>query len=217
MKNILLKSTALMMLLGVYALFSTTIAQQSSITLEASQIISNFKFVDSGGTQNKDYMPTYSGGYNFGYTYALDMGAFFNLGVGMRRSGATLIVDASNYQWDLQYGQARLTAGYAYDLGRIKPYAKIGAYYGFLLKANQIINNENFDIKDTQSIEKGDVGLYFSPGAKMDISDAIAVYAEYSYLLGLKNVETTADGQKAKNRASILTLGLSFAIQQLSN
>lgn len=215
MKNIIFKSTALMLLLGMCALFNTSIAQ-SSITLEASQIISNFKYVDSEGTQDSNYMPTYSGGYNFGYTYALDMGVFFNLGVGMRRAGATLIVDASNYQWDLQYGQARLTAGYAYDLGRIKPYVKVAGYYGFLLKANQIINNENFDIKDTGSIEKGDVGLYFSPGAKMDISDAIAVYAEYSYLLGLKNVETTSNGQTAKNRASVLTLGLSFAIQQLS-
>ena len=211
----LLKPIAMLLVLSIYTQINTSVAQ-SNITLEASQVISNFKFEDSAGTKDKDYMAAYSGGYNLGYTYDLDMGVFINLGIGMRRAGATLVYDASNYQWDFQYGQVRLSAGYAYDLGRVKPYVKIAGYYGVLLKANQTINNEDFDIIDSKSIEKGDVGMYFTGGAKMDVSDAIAVYAEYSYLQGMKNVETTSDGQTAKNNASVLTLGLSFAIQPLS-
>jgi len=215
MTNNMLKHITLLLVFGTLLTFNTAMAQ-SSITIEGSQVISNFKFKDSAGTKDKNYSPTYHGSYNIGYTYTLDMGVFLNLGVGMRKAGATLVLDGSNYQWDLQYGQARLTAGYAYDLGRIKPYLKVAGYYGFLLKANQTINNEDFDIIDSGSIEKGDAGMYISGGAKMDVSDAIAVYAEYSYLLGLKNVETTTGGQVAKNSASILTLGLSFSIQQLS-
>ncbi|WMN11643.1 outer membrane beta-barrel protein [Marivirga salinae] len=189
---------------------------QSSITIDASQYISNFAFELSDGTQDSEYSPVYGGGYSLGYSYELDMGVFLNGGLGMRPGGATLVVDNTNYQWDLQYAQIRLGAGYAYDLGRIKPYIAVDGYYGLLLTANQRINNEDFDIIDSESIEKNDVGIYVSPGAKLAVSDAITVYAQYSYLLGLNNVETTTDGQNAKNRASVFTLGLSFSIEPLS-
>lgn len=189
---------------------------QSSITIDASQYISNFAYETSEGTKDSEYSPVYGGGYSLGYSYDLGMGVFLNGGLGMRPGGATLVVDNTNYQWDLQYGQVKVGAGYAYDLGRIKPYASVDFYYGFLLKANQRINNEDFDIINNESIEKQDLGVYLSPGAQLAVSDGITVYGQYSFLLGLKNVETTTDGQNAKNRASVLTLGLSFSIEPLS-
>jgi len=189
---------------------------QSSVTIDASQYISNFAYETSEGTKDSEYSAVYAGGYSLGYSYDLGMGAFLSGKLGMRPGGATLVVDNSNYQWDLQYSQISLGGGYAYDLGRIKPYLALEGYYGILLKANQTINNEDFDIRDSGSIETGDFGIYISPGAQLAVSDAITVFAQYSYVLGLQNVETTTDGQNAKNRASALTLGLSFSIEPLS-
>lgn len=202
--------------LALFFLLGNQGIAQSSITIDASQYISNFAYELSDGTKDSEYSPVYGGGYSLGYSYALDMGVFLNGSLGMRPGGATLVVDNTNYQWDLQYGQISLGGGYAFDLGRIKPYLAIDAYYGFLLKANQRINNEDFDIRDSGSIETGDFGIYVSPGAQLAVSDDITVFAEYSYVLGLMNVETTTDGQDAKNRASALTLGLSFNIAPLS-
>lgn len=195
---------------------------QSSITIDASQQITNFVFVDGTGLQDntflifgKDnlYKPVYSGAYSLGYSYLLDFGMFFRVNLGMRKAGATMVYDASNYVWDFQYLQTKLGLGYAHDLGLFSPYIAVSGYYGSLLKANQRINNEDFDIMDSESIKKNDYGLIIPLGLRIDASDYISVFTEASYLLGLQNLETSNDGQKANNVAYMFTLGVSFTIQ----
>ncbi len=193
----------------------------SGITIDASQQMTNFVFVDGTGVQENTYLmfgkdnlykPAYSGTYNVGYFHMLDFGLFFRTSLGMRNAGATMVFDAANYQWDFKYIQAKLGTGYAYDLGLFNPYLGVSGYLGYLVKANQTVNNEDFDIIDSESIQKNDFGLYFSPGVRMDASDYISVYSEFSYLMGLQNIESADNSQKAVNVAYMVTLGLSFTI-----
>ncbi len=195
---------------------------QSSITIDASQQITNFVFTDGSGIQENSYLvfgeentykPVYSGAYSVGYSYLLDFGLFFRTGIGMRNAGATMVYDAANYQWDFRYLHARLGTGYAYEIGRVSPYLGVSGYFGYLLKANQKVNNEDFDIIDSGSIQTNDFGLLFSPGVRIDASDYISIYSEISYLMGLQNIETGDSGQEAVNTAYMLTLGLSFTFQ----
>ncbi len=195
---------------------------QSSITVEASQSITNFIFVNSEGTQEasyfildseNEYKPVYSGAYHFGYMYTLEMGMFFSVDIGMRKAGATMVYDAANYQWDLRYIQGRIGMGYVFDLGMVNPYLSVTGYYSNLLQANQRINNEDFDIMNNGSIETSDYGVYVSPGARIDASEFMSVYLEISYLMGLQNIEAGNTGQEAFNVANPFTLGLSFTIQ----
>lgn len=218
------------LLLTMAASFSLN--AQSRLLIDASQQVTNFRFMDSDGLLDKTYAPVYSGAYNIGYAYTFDFGLFLRGSVGMRQAGATMVYDAANYQWDLQYLNTKIGAGYQLDLGMFSPYIAVSGFYGFLLKANQRINNEDFDIIASESIIRHDVGTVFSPGVKVNISDAITVYGEFSFLKGLQNVEAESDGkttfsyllgtknmvgdatgQVSTNTAYAITLGLSFAIQ----
>lgn len=210
MKTLIPKSTILWFSL-VFMIIKTSVMAQSSFTLDASQMLTNFKFIDSMGVQDKSYSGNYSGAYSIGYRYSSAGGFLFRAGIGMRKAGATLVYDATNYSWDLQYADVKLGIGYKYDAGRIQPYLTVSPYYAFLLKANQRINNEDFDIKNSKSLQKTDYGIFISPGTQIRISDDIAAYAEFSYLMGLQNIETDA-GQKGYNTAYALTVGVAFTI-----
>ncbi|MDF1570411.1 MAG: outer membrane beta-barrel protein [Bacteroidales bacterium] len=223
-----------LLLLGLLISIAAPVAlnAQSRLLIDASQQVTNFRFMDSEGVLDKAYSPVYSGAYNVGYAYELDFGLFFRGGVGMRQAGATMVYDAANYQWDLQYLSTKIGAGYQIELGMFSPYITVSGFYGFLLKANQRINNEDFDIIESGAIIRHDVGIIFSPGVNVNISEAITVYGEFSFLKGLQNVEAESDGkttfsyllgtgkmaedatgQVSTNTAYAITLGLSFAIQ----
>jgi len=220
-----MKTTNLIFLfvLGIAIITPKQANAQSSITIEASQMITNFAFQNSEGLQENsyfilnsenEYKPVYSGSYHVGYAYMFDMGLFIKANVGMRKGGATMVYDNNNYRWDLKYGQGRLGFGYALDLGLFAPYLGVYGYYAQLLKANQTINNEDFDIINNGEIESNDYGVYVSPGVQINASDYMSVFLEISYLMGLQNIESSQDeGQEAYNLANAFTLGLSFNIE----
>lgn len=207
-----------------YGLLGTLnhVQAQSSITLDASQQVTNFVFTDASGAQDNTYLlfgkdnlykSSFSGAYSIGYAYQLDSGIFFRGKFGMRNAGATMVYDAANYEWDFKYLNIQLGGGYAFNLGLFNPYIGINGYFGSLVKANQRINNEDFDIIDSKSIEKSDIGLNIPIGVRIDVWDLMSVYSEISYLRGLKNIETDTTGQEAHNVGYMFTLGLALTIQ----
>lgn len=199
----------------IFILSSNSIMAQSNFTIDASQVISNFKFIDSENNQDKSYAGIYSGAYNLGYRYNSEGGLLIRSSIGMRKGGATLVYDGTNYTWTLQYTNISLGGGYMYETGRFKPYLTVGGYFGYLLKANQRINNEELDIIDMEAIQKIDYGAIGSLGTQITLSDDISAYTEFSYLRGLKNIEKGSNGQKSSNISYMLTLGLVFSINNL--
>lgn len=186
---------------------------QSSLTIDGSQIMSNFKFEDSQGTRDKVYNPIYTNAYSVGYRYSAESGLMFRAGLGMRKAGATLVYDNSNYAWNFQYADVKIGVGYVYNKPeRIKPYLCVSGYFAYLLKANQTINNENFDILKSESINKMDFGVFITPGINIKINDYISAYTEFNYMMGLANLETSTDGQVSHNSGMSISLGLSFNI-----
>lgn len=212
MNKIILTPGFLLLVVGLLGT-SNSVSAQPGITVDASQLITNFKFTGSEGNIDDSYKPIFAGAYTVGFSYELEFGMFFNIGAGMRKAGATMVYDAANYQWGLQYAHVKLGIGYGYDLGILKPYLGVSGYYGYLLKAQQTVNNEDFDILDSESVKKDDYGMYFSPGIKFSVSDAISVYTEYSYLMGLNNIETEDSGQEAKIISHVITFGLAFTFE----
>lgn len=185
---------------------------QSSITIDASQVVSTFKFTDSAGVQDKSYSPIYSGAYSLGYRYESEEGLLIRAGLGMRKAGATMDYDNINYTWNLQYADVKVGVGYIYNKVRLQPYLSASPYYAMLLKANQSLNNENFDIINSKSLQKNDYGVFITPGLQFKASDAISVYTEFNYMMGLRNLETSS-GQKSYNRAYSFSLGVAFTIE----
>lgn len=187
-------------------------AQTSGITIEASQNITSFSFKDSQGNSDKNYAPAYSGGYALGYRYTMESGLFFGGKLGMRKGGATYVYDATNYSWELQYAEVRLGVGYNYAFEKLGVHMSAQPYFGYLLKANQRINNEDFDIINAGTLNKMDYGVFISPGLNFNVSDDIAVYLDLNYMLGLANLETD-QSQVSHNKLMGATLGVVFKIK----
>ncbi|MBL4652663.1 MAG: outer membrane beta-barrel protein [Flavobacteriales bacterium] len=206
-KNVITK-----LLLGAAIFISPALVAQSNFTIDASQTLSTFQFVDSEANVDKSYSGNYSGAYNLGYRYIHEKGIIVRTGIGMRTGGATMVYDGINYNWSLQYATFNLGGGYMYGDGLFKPYLTVAGYFGYLLKANQTVNNEDFDIINIGEIQKIDYGVIGSLGTQITLSDEISAYTEFSYLRGLGNLETNETGQKSSNISYMLSLGMSFSI-----
>ncbi len=210
MKNYNYISKILYFAIGFVFMQTATFAQ-SSLTIEGSQVLSTFKFTDSLGTQDKSYSGIYSGAYALGYRYASEKGFLLHPRLGMRTGGATMVYDASNYSWNLKYVDLKIGVGYILKKERFSPYILVSPYYAYLLKATQILNNANYDIKNSSSLKQTDYGVFITPGIQFKASDSFSAFAEFNYMMGLQNLETDK-GQEGYNRAYALTLGVAFTI-----
>lgn len=196
----------------VALLIATNAVSQSNVTIDASQNMTNFSFTNSQGERDESYNPNFSGSYSLGYQYKFDFGMFAGAKIGMRKAGASLIYDDANYSWDFQYFDARINLGYEYKFDRLSAYMAVSPYFGYMLRATQTLNHEDYDIINSGDLEKVDFGLFFSPGAKYRINDYVSMYGQFNYMLGLQNIETVED-QTSQNRLMGLTLGLAFDIK----
>jgi len=204
------KIKIILLLLGSIS-YVTSVNAQSNLTAEASQLYASFKFTDSQGTDlNTEYSGIFTGAYGFGYRFIADNGIMLNAGIGMRKAGATLEYDAMNYTWNLQYANGRLGLGYMLKKDVISPYLNVSGYYAYMLRGFQTINNENFNIKNSESLNITDYGIFITPGVQFTLSDEVSSFVEFNYLMGLQNLEKD-EGQEATNFAYGLTVGLSFS------
>lgn len=185
-------------------------AAQSNATFDAGQVFSTFKFTDAQGIQEKNFSNNISGCFSLGYQYEHYNGLFIRANLGMRKAGASIIFDETNVDWNIQYADANLGLGYMLNKWRLKPYFSVSPYFGYMLKANQTIGSDTYDIMQNKSIKTTDYGLLFSPGIKMALSNIISFYAEYKYILGLQNLEKSE--QKSYNRGFSINLGISVAL-----
>ncbi|TLX72604.1 hypothetical protein E9993_17360 [Labilibacter sediminis] len=190
----------------------STYAQEQSLTIEASQLVSTFSFIDSNNDkQNKDYQSVLTGSYGVGYRHILNNNIILKGGLGKRTGGANYVYDEMNYSWRLEYADIKLGAGYMHDMGRFSPYIVANGYYAMLIRGTQILNNEEFNITESGILENNDIGIIGNIGVNFKMSDYISAYVEGQYLQGLNNVEKESS-QTAKNKSYGVTLGLSFNI-----
>ncbi|MFH0893808.1 MAG: outer membrane beta-barrel protein [Bacteroidota bacterium] len=190
---------------------AVTVNAQSHLTVKASQQYTTFKFTDTQGTKlNNEYSGIFTGAYGAGYRFISEGGVMVNGSLGMRKAGATLVYDDINYTWDLQYANAQLGFGYMLRKDNISPYISASGYYAYLLRGYQTVNNENFNLKKSKSLNEMDYGFSISPGIQIKLSDAISSFVELEYLMGLNNLEKD-DGQKATNLAYSINVGLAFS------
>ena len=192
--------------------FYSSVNAQSAITIDASQNMTNFNFIDSQGNRDEDYKPVFSGSYSLGYRYTSDFGLFGGIKLGMRNAGASLVYNDTDHEWRLQYADVRLDVGYMYNFNKLGVFLTASPYLGYLLRASQTINNKSYDIIESGELETIDYGVFIAPGVNYEINDYISVYSQFNYMLGLQNIETRED-QVSNNTLMGLTLGLAFTIK----
>ncbi len=184
---------------------------QSIITFDASQVFSTFKYIDSQGNKLKDLERNVTTATSVGYHYLLPNGLFIRVNTGTRKAGASFVYNETIVSWDVQYMDANVGLGYIHNKWKFKPYFSASPYFAYMLKANQTIGFDNYDIKKDKSVSTSDFGIFLSPGVRMALAKRISLYAEYKYILGLQDIEKSAT-ETLFNRGFSFHLGLSLAI-----
>ncbi len=185
---------------------------QKSMAFDAGQMFSTFSFKNDVGEKEKDFSNNITGCYSLSYQDSLLMkGMFYRAGLSMRKAGASIIYKGMGINWNLQYVDANGGIGYMLSKNRFNPYLYIGPYFGYMIKGNQTIGTYASDIVKSKSMRTTDLGVFFSPGFKVTLSDYLSVYTEGKYMLGLKNIETSS-GQKLYNRGFSINLGVAVTI-----
>ena len=82
------------------------------------------------------------------------------------------------------------------------------------MNAKQSIGQNYYDIKADKALKAYDFGLLLNLGANIKLSQYIALYAEYGYNLGLKNIEPEEE-QYLYNRGFLIKLGLAININNI--
>lgn len=203
------------LLLSICIFISTAVVSQVHFTAEASQLFTTFKFKDSKGVNHDaEYQSLITGAYGIGLRYVTDGGLMFRVGVNMRNGGANLVYENTNYSWKLQYLDFKGGIGYMAQFKYIKPYLTVMGYYAPLLRGIQTHNNESFNITKNKILNNSDYGLQFNPGLNIRINEGMSTYIEFNYLLGLSNLEVSAQSpQKSGNSAFGATVGFSISLE----
>ncbi|WP_242117518.1 PorT family protein [Aestuariivivens sediminicola] len=202
------------LLLTVFFISLSGMAQESSLTIEASQLVSTFKFIDSDNNKlNSDYQSIFTGAYGIGYRNIFENNIMLKAGLGKRNGGANYVYDDTNYSWRLEYAELKVGGGYMMKRRVFSPYAVLNVYYGHLLRGTQVLNNEEFNITESDILKKSDFGLIGNLGINFKISNFVSAYAEGLYLFGLSNIEEDSD-QTTSNRGYGISLGLSFNLTE---
>ncbi len=200
----------LFLVLSIPIIHIKYITAQSTVAFDAGQMFSTYKYTDSLG-EIKDFTKNITGCYNLGYQYINHNGLMVRTGIGMRKGGASLVYDGINTNWNTQYTDINLGVGYILNKWKLKPYLSSSFYYAYMLKAEQRLGQNTYDIKKNKSMSDTDYGLYITPGLKLALSNFVSFYAEYKTVLGLKNLEVSTN-QKSYNRGFSINLGIAVSI-----
>jgi hypothetical protein len=191
------------------------IKAQSVATFDVSQVVANFKFVDSNGELDKSFTPNITNSYSLGFLKASDKGVLLGGNIGLRMAGASKQVNSVAFKWNFQYLDLKVGAGYILNKWRIKPYVLVSPYYASLLKADQLIAEKTYDVKKAKGVLNYDFGVVGSAGVKIKLSDLVSLFSSYNHIYGIKNIEV-ATNQKLYNRGFSLSLGIALTISKTS-
>jgi len=186
---------------------------QNKIGVSFGQTYSTFRFKDSEGAV-EDLKYTIRYGYGVIWQQEITDFLFAEGSLAYNCKGATSTLGVQKLDWSLHYVNASISAGYKMTIGRLSPHGGAGLYYGRLLKAEQFIGSDYFDLIETDYIRKSDFGANIFAGIGYDYSDNGSVFVRLNETIGLLQLEKDEQAtQRMFNRTFLIQLGLFFTIQ----
>lgn len=186
---------------------------QNKIGVSFGQMYSTFRFKDSEGNI-EDLKYTIKYGYGVTWQQEIIESLFTEGSLSYNGKGATSTLGVQKLDWALHYVNAAVSAGYKMKIGRLSPHGGAGLYYGRLLKAEQFIGSDYFDLVETDYIKKSDFGANIFAGIGYDYSDNGSVFVRLNETIGLLQLEKDETAtQRMFNRTFSIQLGLFFTIQ----
>lgn len=112
---------------------------------------------------------------------------------------------------NLGYFQPSLNLSYLLALSNtyLKPRIGLGVGYGMLINGTQNLNGELIELKHSETLNNGDLGVNFNAGVVLVKYSGTSLSALYNYRLGVSNIENASNNQETFTSAH----GLLFKIQ----
>ncbi len=185
---------------------------QNNIGLYFSQNFSTFRFLNNDG-EKEDLKYTIKYGYGLIYQIQFDSNIFAEGLLSYNNKGANSQIGNTKLDWSFHYVNLGINGGYKFNLGRIQPHVGTGFYYGHLLKADQFIGIDYYDLMSMDIISMNDLGLNIFGGMSYEYSRNGFVFIRLNQEIGLLQMEKDdEDNQKMFNRTFSIQLGLLFNI-----
>lgn len=185
---------------------------QEQVGLHFSHNFSTFRFLDNEG-EKEDLKYTIKYGYGFIFQKQFGSNVFAESLLSYNNKGANSQIGNAKLDWSFHYVNMTLNGGYKLDLGRLHPYGGLGIYYGRLLKADQFVGSEYYDLMTMDIISMNDFGVNAFGGVEFAYSRSGSVFIRLNQEMGLLQLERAEDNiQKMFNRTFSIQLGLLFNI-----
>jgi len=186
---------------------------QNNFGVFFSQNLSTFRFIDSEG--NKDDLK-FTIKYAYGLTYQREFteNIFLEGLLSYSNKGANSSEGLMNLDWSFHYLNTAINAGYKIMyFCRLHPHGGLGVYYGRLLKANQFIGSEYYDLMPLNIISKNDFGVNIFAGLEYEYSNSGFIFLRLNQEMGLHQLEVSdQDSQRMYNRTFSIQIGFLFKI-----
>jgi hypothetical protein len=204
------RTITIALLLGICII---TADAQSKVGVFFNQNFSTFRYKDSNGKiEDLDYTIKY--GYGLSFQKVLGKKLFLEGFLSYNQKGANSLLDLEKLDWSFHYANLGINAGYKLPLGRISPLGGVGLYIGRLMKADQFIGSDYYDLLKAGGIKKNDFGANFFIGLEYEYSQDGSVFIRFDETVGLLQLETDETvSQKMFNRTFSIQIGLIFSIK----
>lgn len=189
-----------------------TINAQNKVNVFFNQNFSTFRFVDSEKNIS-DLNYTIKYGYGLSYQRVFGKHYFVEGLLSYNNKGANSTLDLKKLDWSFHYVNVGSNIGYKFIIGRLSPHFGAGLYYGRLLKADQFIGSDYYNLMILNDIKKNDFGANLLAGLEYEYSDKGTVFFRINESMGLLQLEKgNVVTQKMFNRTFSFQLGLFFSI-----
>lgn len=131
-----------------------------------------------------------------------------------KQAGARSDINNIPLRWELNYLDLNVSYSYlTYEGEKVQLYQGLGPSMGILMGGEQQLGDKVYDVVETESLKRFDLGINFMAHAKFLISENLYLSLEYRYGLGLWQIESNVnqtEEQTARNRYHGAIVGLSF-------
>lgn len=199
-------------LIGIGIILFSLVKGQDQIGILFSQNLSTFRFIDSDS--NKEDLDI-SINYGYGFTYSKELSDLFFISglLSYDNKGATDVFDEEKLEWSFHYVGASINGGAKFTLGRWSPKIGAGMYYGRLLKAEQYIGSQYYDLMSDDVLNKNDIGVNVFGGISYSFSKTGNIFLKLNQNMGLLQLEESeGSNQKMYNRVFSIQTGFTFNI-----
>lgn len=202
--------------LSLLLVLTVTSFSQSKVSVNLGQTFSKFRFRDSQGNEDPNMTFVVKNSYGLAYENLLYKGWFIRPEIGYKNLGAQSYSNNTNLLWDLHYIDLSAGGGYMFLTKSIRPYVGASMYVSYLLKANETIGSDSYNLIANNALKKFDFGVNVFTGVKYRIENNIDIFVECRWSNGLLQLDNNLNGgsKELYNNATSFHVGVVFDLFQ---